>query len=175
MKHLTIVPLVVLAFTASTRAMAQEQPPPLEPRARTRSGVVLQSGLMLPLTSVTRMDPSPVMPLRRGNAVKTGAIIGAGVGAVAGLVVGVILVCGERERGCANVNQSEGGPYAKAVIAVIAGVGAAAGAGVGALVGVIVAAASGSDSQADAPLDQLRMSVVPQRDGRFGLGLSVRF
>ena len=143
------------------QAMAQEQPPPLQPHARPRSSIVLQSGLMLPLASVTRMDPSPVIPSRMGNAVKTGAVIGTTIGAAAGLVVGFILA-GE------STSPS-------ALIAVITVAGAGTGAVVGALVGGIDAAASGSDSQADAPLDRLRMSVVAQRDGRFGLGMSVRF
>ena len=73
------------------QAMAQEQPPPLQPHARARSSIVLQSGLMLPLASVTRMDPSPVMPSRMGNAVKTGAVIGTTIGAAAGAVVGALV------------------------------------------------------------------------------------
>ena len=162
MKHLTIVPLIVLAFTAFARAMAQEQPPPLEPCARARSSIVLESKRIdASLASVTRMDPSPVIHSRMGNAVKTGAVIGTTIGAAAGLVVGFILA-GE------STSPS-------ALIAVTTVAGAAAGAVVGALVGGIDAAASGSESQADAPLHRLRMSVVPQRDGRFGLGLSVRF
>ena len=47
--------------------------------------------MMLPLASVTRMDPSPVMPSRMGNAVKTGAVIGTTIGAAAGAVVGALV------------------------------------------------------------------------------------
>jgi hypothetical protein len=36
MKHLTIIPLTVLAFTALTGATAQEEPPPLERGQRVR-------------------------------------------------------------------------------------------------------------------------------------------
>ncbi len=32
-----------------------------------------------------------------------------------------------------------------------------------------------ADRWQEVPLDRLRVSVAPQRDGRFGLGLSVRF
>ncbi len=45
----------------------------------------------------------------------------------------------------------------------------------GAFVGALVGASTNTDRWEEVPLDQLRVSFVPQRDGRFGLGLSVRF
>ena len=169
MKRISIIPVAVLAFTPLTRATAQEHPPPIESRARARSSIVLQSGLMLPLASVTPSDPSPVMPSRMGNAVRTGAIIGAIVGGGVVLVV-IIAECSSEDADCSG-NLAEA--YGFAGLVVVAG--AAAGAIIGVLIGGIDAAVSSNDSQAAPSLNRLRVSLVPQRDGRFGLGLSVRF
>ncbi len=49
--------------------------------------------------------------------------------------------------------------------------GGGLGAGVGFLVGNFVMV----DSWVDVPLERLRVSLGPQRDGRFGFGASVRF
>ena len=46
-----------------------------------------------------------------------------------------------------------------------------AGAGIGGLIGAFVK----TDRWEAVPLDQLRVSVVPQRGGRFALGLSISF
>ena len=45
----------------------------------------------------------------------------------------------------------------------------------GALLGFIVGAMITGTRWEEVPLDRLRLQVAPQRDGRFGLGLSVRF
>ena len=54
-----------------------------------------------------------------------------------------------------------------------------AGAVVGGLLGLVTGIAIGANIRTqewgNVPLDQLRVSFAPQRDGRFGLGLSVRF
>jgi hypothetical protein len=61
------------------------------------------------------------------------------------------------------------------------GPGFAAGAGFvvgglgGALIGALIGSASKTDRWQEVPLDRLRVSLGPQRDGRFGLGASVRF
>ena len=56
---------------------------------------------------------------------------------------------------------------------------AAIGAGVvsvaGAMVGIVVGALIKTERWEEVPFDQLRVSFVPQRDGRLGIGLSVRF
>ena len=46
---------------------------------------------------------------------------------------------------------------------------------VGSIVGSIAGAALPGDGWEEVPLDRLRVSLGPQPDGRFGLGLSVRF
>ena len=58
------------------------------------------------------------------------------------------------------------------------GFGLIGGAGLGALgagIGAIVGALIKTDRWEEVPLDRLRVSFVPQRGGRFALGLSVRF
>ena len=45
----------------------------------------------------------------------------------------------------------------------------------GSLVGGVIGAVIPGDRWVDAPLDRLRVSLGPQRDGRFGFGASVRF
>ena len=45
----------------------------------------------------------------------------------------------------------------------------------GAVVGTLIGSAVKTDRWEEVPLDRLRLQVAPQRDGRFGLGLSVRF
>jgi len=54
-------------------------------------------------------------------------------------------------------------------------IGAAIGAGIGAVAGAVVGSAIKTEQWEEVPLDQLRVSVVPQRDGRFAFGLSVAF
>ena len=118
--------------------------------------------LHVPLQSVTRLD------VHRGQKSKagTGALIGAGVGAAAGVITALV-VCAEDNRDCENA-----GSGLTAAAALVLGVGGALlGAGLGAVVGSNVKV----DRWEEIPLDRLRVSVAPQRDGRFGLGLSVRF
>ncbi len=163
--------LAVLVLAPLSNALAQG---PLEPRARPPSSIAIQSGLMLPLASVTRLDPSPVVPSQAGNAVWTGVKIGAGVGAGVGAVTGLVMMLIGTEcdlGGCPDDWTDEQRASAGAIILFPT----VAGAVVGFLVGGIVGIASGSDSQADAPPDRLRLSFVPQRDARFALGVSVSF
>ena len=54
-------------------------------------------------------------------------------------------------------------------------IGAGIGAGIGAVAGALVGFAIKTEQWEEAPLDRLRMSLGPQRDGRFGFGASVRF
>jgi hypothetical protein len=59
------------------------------------------------------------------------------------------------------------------------GLAPAFGAGIGATVGFVAGLVTGlawrTDRWEEVPLDQLRVSFTPQRDGRFALGFSVRF
>ena len=54
-------------------------------------------------------------------------------------------------------------------------IGAGIGAGIGAVAGALVGFAIKTEQWEEAPLDRIRVSFAPQRDGRFGLGASVRF
>ncbi len=113
--------------------------------------------LQVALMDVTRLD---VYMGRKGQS-GTGAVVG-------GLVVGVpfaFLLAAACEDDISDYCNAAGG----------AAVGLLVGGVAGALVGAIVGALINTDRWEEVPLDQLRVSVVPQRDGRFGLGLSVRF
>jgi len=55
------------------------------------------------------------------------------------------------------------------------GTGFVAGFFVGGILGAVFGAVAKSDRWEEVPLDQLRVSVVPQRDGRFAFRLSVAF
>ena len=112
--------------------------------------------LRVALMNVTRLD---VYMGRKGHA-GTGAVVG-------GLVVGVpfaILFAAVCEG--VDINCTGTGGAAVGFL-----MGGAAGALVGAGVGLLIK----SDRWEEVPLHALRVSVAPQRDGRFGLGLSVRF
>ncbi len=107
--------------------------------------------VVMPLASLTRFE------VRRGGT-RAGARYGAYVGAAIGLGSAVIA--------CARKHCEQ---YTGAVYITFSGTGMLA----GFLVGALVGAASATWEQV--PLDRLRVSVAPRRDGRFGLGLSVRF
>ena len=93
----------------------------------------------------------------------TGAIIGGAVLGAASLAA-VIGVC-DPGGNPPNCSVTGGG-----ILAVTA-----AGAVVGAVIGAALGSQSKSDRWEELPLDRLRVSFAPQRDRRFGLGLSVRF
>jgi hypothetical protein len=113
--------------------------------------------LAVPVDSVTRFDVSA----RRQSHPWRGAGIGFVAGAATGAVAGVI-TCGDG--GCTEWGTG-------AVVVVGAAVFSAAGAVIGGVVGAFVK----TDRWEEVPLDQLRVSVVPQRDNRFALALSVSF
>ncbi len=114
------------------------------------------SRLVIPLASLTRFE------VHRGGKSHVGA--GAGYGALAGAVIGV----GSAAILCSSDDCDE---YTGAVYLVLGGGGAVAGLLIGSIVGALIT----TERWEEIPLDRLRVSVVPQRDGRFGLGLSVRF
>ncbi len=94
----------------------------------------------------------------------TGFLLGAVVGAVIGLVS-----YGECESQGAFSCLGPDGPEIYALGgAIIGGLG-------GLVVGALIGSATETERWEEVPLDRLRVSLGPQRDGRFGLGASLRF
>jgi hypothetical protein len=186
MRTLAYLPAILLVAPL-TRATAQEQPPPLEPGAHIRleycypvpgalkceedegklvaltaDSVVLQASAVS-RASVTKLEV-------RGPPTTTRVVGGAVIGSVAGALVlgmaaaakpdsvieGIFLVY------CCKTKKNP-----DVVVGVV----------VGALGGALMGAVVGHSLRGweEVPLDRLRVSVVPQRDGRFRLGLSVSF
>lgn len=92
--------------------------------------------------------------------VGTGAIMGFVLGAAAGAIAGVVFCSNEH---CSGVTPGQAALYA----------GAVAGAG-GAVLGAGLGALTKRDRWEEVPLDRLRVSVVPRRDG-VALGISIAF
>ncbi len=198
MRHATIL-VAILAFVPLASATAQVQQPPVERGARVRvttsppnpcpawntrctrdrlprhyvgtfvawkadTLVVETKGhiLALPPDSVTKLEVSQGQKRNTREGVLIGLLVGGVVGAVIGYASYEECVAG---RDCLGdlglgVNVAAGG-----VIGVLGGLVA------GAFIGLAVE----TDRWVDVPLDRLRVSVGPQRDGRYGLGASVRF
>ena len=111
------------------------------------------------LLSVTRLD----VHRGRKSRVGRGVLIGSAIGAAGGIAT------------AAAACQTGGISACRFTPAGVYGGAAAVGAAGGALIGVIIGALTKTDRWEEVPLDQIRVSFVPQRDGRFGLGFSVRF
>ena len=130
-------------------------------RALRGDTLVLES-MWLPLSEVARLD---MYAGRHGHPWR-----GAAIGGVVGGAVGFISYCvfaGTISDGsdfCAG-ETDEVYPY-RALVLGIAG---------GALIGAAIGAAIKTDRWKNVPLDRLRVSLVPQRDGRLALGLAVSF
>jgi len=175
--------LAILVLAPLTDAIAQEHP--LQPGQRVRveerrlpravytlirvehdALVVLRGGyddsLDIPFARIERLqvsrgrDPTGARMLR---GAKYGMLV---LGSLGG-VLGAVTCSGEPEYVCLE------SPVASA--ALFAGVFGA----VGGIFGAAFGAASSGDRWEEVPLDRLRVSVTPQRDGRFALGVSVRF
>lgn len=177
MRPITLL-VAVLAIVPLTRVTAQN-PPPVTVGIRVRvtapdldidkydgtvaavRGDTLTVGtVQVGIASVTRLD---VHQGRKGN-VGQGAIIGTLVGLPTGLALGVFY-----QQACSHA--SDIGETCLALIPI----GAVAVGLVGALVGGTIGSLIKVDRWEEVPLDQLRVSFAPQRDGRFGLELSARF
>ncbi len=160
--------------------------------------------LALPLDSVTSLEVSRARG-QRGNGAAIGALVGGGLGVAAelgpagiafGAGVGALLGTGSNARKGAGIGLLVGAATG-AVIGLASGddpscsgsgwfcwrftaeekaaLGAVGLGGLGAVIGLIAGAASGSERWEKVPLDRVRVSVGPQRDGRLGFGASVRF
>ncbi len=111
--------------------------------------------LALPLSSVSSLEVS------RGQ--KTRALKGAVIGLVSGAGGGVLI---------GLLSDDGPGTYPAKDRALIAGVVFSV---VGGLTGLGIGYGIKVDRWETVPLDRLRVSIVPQRDGRFAVGFSVRF
>ena len=124
-----------------------------------RSDTLVLDTTNCPLVSVTRLD---VHRGRRANAGK-GAIIGLAIGGGGGAVLGAIAFAGS----C--IDRPDGCPLAgAAVFALFFGPPSI-------LTGAVIGALIKTDRWEEIPHDSVSLSVGSQRDGRFGLGLSVKF
>ncbi len=111
--------------------------------------------MVVPVASITRLE------VRRGR--KSNWAEGAGIGLLVGAATGAIIVvasgdCGGGFGPCPTAGQG----------AVFLG-------GLGGVIGLIIGASTTTERWVEVPLDRLRVSFAPQRDGRFALGLSMRF
>ncbi len=167
-----------LVLTASIDLFAQQEPP-VAPGDRVRVtawsvvpgrpvGTIVSLGadtcvvalegraepLMLPLASVTRLEVSRGQRSNVGKGALTGGLIGTALG----LLVG----------GYVSTDPEFFGEDAFAkTVAVLGGVGAG--------VGLLIGAMSRSDRWQEVPLDRLRVSTVPHRNGGLAIRVSVAF
>ncbi len=194
MRHATIL-VAILAFVPLASATGQVQQPPIERGARVRvttppppcptwytsctrdslrryvgtfvewkadTLVVETKGHTLALLwdSVTKLEVSQ----GQKRNTREGALMGLLVGGVAGAVIAAAIY---EEYECGHLCFVD---PATIPMAVAVGVGLG-GVAVGATIGSLIK----TDRWQEAPLERLRLQVAPQRDGRFGLGASVRF
>ena len=110
-----------------------------------------------PMASVTRLD------VNRGRRSHT--LLGAGIGFAAGALWGVVLCRRKAGHHCGVYgSDSDFTPL-------VAGVLGAGGGLVGGFAGYLIK----TDRWEEVPLERLRVSLAPQRDGGFALAFSVRF
>ncbi len=193
MRHATIL-VAILAFTPLANATAQV---PVRPGARVRishdcrtrtlssgatridcrtekgtlaaltaDSVVLRIGepatpLAVSLASVTRLDLYRGRRSLAGRGALIGLVVLGGFGAIAGFN---LCELDETQAGCGLGDHLLGSVYGGALFGLL-----------GIVIGAVTGALIKTDRWEEVPLDRLRVSFVPQRDGRFALGLSVRF
>ena len=129
-------------------------------------------GLWFPVMSISRLEVSRG---RKRNTLK-GSWLGLVLGASAGGLVGALTYeAPPPEPPCVGLEcllpdiDVDPGRGRRGFI------GAGIGAGIGAAIGALVGSALKTERWQEVPLDQLRVSFVPQRGGRFRIGLSVAF
>jgi len=127
---------------------------------------LIMDTLRVAVASVTKFE---VHRGRKSNARK-GALIGGSVLGAGGLGLSILWIAGGCEDWSSSYDGCEVGEAA-AVTAATTAITFGVGAGLGALIGAFIK----SDKWEEVPLDRLRVSIVPTRDGRFALGVSVAF
>ncbi len=185
MRHATIL-VAIVAFVPLASATAQE-PPPVKVGDRVRVtapdlGIHKQEGrfvvihadtlvvavadstMTFPVASVTRLEVGP----------KSRVALGAGIGLWGGGLLGYVISSGRLGGGCRSTVGE--GSFAPATGVTLTResciwVSTVGGAVVGTLLGLVVGEVASTDKWRTVPL----VHVTPRRDGRFGLGLSVRF
>lgn len=110
--------------------------------------------LALPLTSLTRLEVSRGQSSMWAQGMGIGFLLGATLGAVVGLT--------------AAESWDVGGEAAAAALAGLIGVP-------GAFVGLAVGASTKKERWESVPLDRLRVSMVPRRDGGLAIRVSLAF
>ena len=133
----------------------------LDAKGRTSSQVY---ALNVPRSSIIRLDVSWGQKSNGGLGTAIGLLAGVALGGLFGLAIF------EEPEPCKGLLCIEFGPENKSEAFWF---GAMVGGLLGGTLGFL--ASFGSDVWKEVPLDRLRVSLGPQRDGRFGLGLSGRF
>ncbi len=116
----------------------------------------------VPRRAITRLEVSLGRKSNAGRGAKIGALVLGIPGVITGLAISEICIVM-----CTQLSSGE-----RVQLAALLG---AIGAGTGALIGAVIGSAIRPERWVDLPLDQLRVTFAPQRDGRFALGLSVGF
>jgi hypothetical protein len=119
--------------------------------------------LSVPVNLVTRLD------VCWGRKTNTGK--GAGIGFLLGGLVGAVIAYASYEE-CEGGWSCIGPDFGPGGAALMGGLVGGAG---GVLFGAIIGTAIKTDRWQEVPLDRVRVSLGPQRDGRLGFGASVRF
>ena len=183
---LPTITLLVLAHTlgTSTEAAAQDTPPIAvgeRVRVSTASGATYVGLVGMVTSAVIEVQDEegsrssvPLSTVRRlevSRGQKSNASAGAFIGFVTGAITGA-LIGGSLGDDPPFFGGDEPFPFSaekKAFIGFLLG-----GAG-GAIIGKLIGEAVHSDRWVEVPLERLRVSLAPQRHGRFAFGFSVRF
>ena len=121
--------------------------------------------LAVPQDFVTKLEVSTGRGYSKAHA-RAGAIGGMLVGSLIGVAIAGVTAPEEGCRGLMTAKRDKGNCLANGFIVGFMG---------GTLIGVVMGSVIPGDRWADVPLDRFRVSLGPQRDGRFGFGASVRF
>ena len=120
--------------------------------------------LVLPRTSITKLEVSQGRKSRPGAGIGYGALVGLATGALGGAIL-----C-KSDYACSNPNQEEGD-----MTPLFALGGAALGAVAGGVVGGIIGASHSGEQWEQVPSKHWRLSAAPQLHGGVALNLSVAF